>query len=258
MSRLRHVAYVLQTFSAIELKNHKTMKSATTAKTPRRAPASSPSASATTPAAQSNGTHPAPQASSRPPNVHSTYLAEKTAIFAGRVTKLEDLYQPLKRFDEEKHFVVGEADQRTRELFSLMIRYRHLAQSVETPKNRSEIKARKSEIKALTQVADAIRADVWQCVHALYPEVYGKDAAFVEGWRIVTEMTEKERAIRDIKQRGYSPEQESAMLQRVEAEFGSGDEDGGDEDGDENPLERLAELLGRGGSFIDLLASARG
>ncbi|MBI5134497.1 MAG: hypothetical protein HZA81_03915 [Candidatus Taylorbacteria bacterium] len=239
------------------------MKSATTAKTSRRAQASGSGASATAPAASSNGTPPAPQAPSRPPNVHSVYLAEKSAIFAGRVTKPEDLYQPLKRFNEDEHFVVGEADQRTRELFSLMIHYRHLAEAVQTPKNRSEIKVRKGEIKALSQVADAIRADVWQCVHALYPEVYGKDVSFVEGWRIVTEMTDKERAIRDVKKRGLSPEHEAELLERIEIEFSEEAKDDGDDDGEGDPLDRLAELIGRGGrtgagSLLDLLAAARG
>src|SRR3989338_3273474 len=142
---------------------------------------------------------PPPTPAAPPPNVHARYMSAIADVFIGAVTPPNDLFCPLDPYNMMSERMLGTANPRARELFSLANRLVQEARQVPMPKNRGQKEDYDCAVKVLRDQARQAADLFWHEIRGSIPDstTYGT-IEVRDGWRIVTCVGKHESEMSDV------------------------------------------------------------
>ena len=149
-------------------------------------------------------------------NIYEQYTAEAAAIYAGRVTPPDHMYQPTTRMDMKKVIVLGVLrSQMGREFFSLQFRLAEQAAHLPRPRSAGQVAAYKKKKRELLGLASDAAESGWKFVYSEFPaHVNRSSIAVLDGWTVVREPDFADDIRQNAKEAGYPEAHLDTYVQR--------------------------------------------
>lgn len=144
-------------------------------------------------------------------SIHRSYLDRVQAIFAGKRSKPEELYNPLRRVDTSGYYIVGQLqDPMAREFVSLHYALKEEALHLPLPRNPDQVRAHDAKVVELEYLAHHALEHAWHCARDLYPDrmsLEHEEYQIVENWVIIRKKTTEDLLRERLQERGVQPKQ---------------------------------------------------